>query len=169
MLILKAIILLIIFSVSSFVGINLSKKYSSRVKELKEIKSALNMFEEKIKFTYETIPDVFFEISQNTSESISKIFEEASYNMKMMSAGLAWEKAIDESNTKLTKEDKETLKGLAKMLGKTDLDGQVSEIRLVQKFLDTKLQDAELEKTKNEKLYKTLGVTCGLAIVIVLI
>ena len=106
---------------------------------------------------------------KNTSESISKIFEEASYNMKMMSAGLAWEKAIDESNTKLTVEDKETLKGLAKMLGKTDLDGQVSEIRLVQKFLETKLQDAELEKTKNEKLYKTLGVTCGLVLVIILI
>ena len=169
MIIFKTFILFIIFFISYFLGITISKKYSSRVKELKEIKSALNMFEEKIKFTYETIPDVFFEISQNTSESISKIFEEASYNMKMMSAGLAWEKAIDESNTKLTKEDKETLKGLAKMLGKTDLDGQVSEIRLVQKFLETKLEDAELEKNKNEKLYKTLGITCGLAIVIVLI
>ena len=169
MIILKTFVLFIIFSISCVLGITISKKFSSRVKELKEIKSALNMFEEKIKFTYETIPDVFFEISQNTSESISKIFEEASYNMKMMSAGLAWEKAIDESNTKLTVEDKETLKGLAKMLGKTDLDGQVSEIRLVQKFLETKLQDAELEKTKNEKLYKTLGVTCGLALVIILI
>ena len=169
MIILKTFVLFIIFSISCVLGITISKKFSSRVKELKEIKSALNMFEEKIKFTYETIPDVFFEISQNTSESISKIFEEATYNMKMMSAGLAWEKAIDESNTKLTVEDKETLKGLAKMLGKTDLDGQVSEIRLVQKFLETKLQDAELEKTKNEKLYKTLGVTCGLALVIILI
>ena len=169
MIIFKTFVLFVIFSISCVLGITISKKFSSRVKELKEIKSALNMFEEKIKFTYETIPDVFFEISQNTSESISKIFEEASYNMKMMSAGLAWEKAIDESNTKLTVEDKETLKGLAKMLGKTDLDGQVSEIRLVQKFLETKLQDAELEKTKNEKLYKTLGVTCGLALVIILI
>ena len=39
------------------------------------------------------------------------------------------------------------------MLGKTDLDGQVSEIRLTKKFLETKLQDAQLEKSKNEKLY----------------
>ena len=78
-------------------------------------------------------------------------------------------KAIDNSNTKLTKDDNEVLKGLAKMLGKTDLDGQVSEIRLTKKFLETKIQDAELEKTKNEKLYKTLGATIGLAIVIILV
>ncbi len=169
MIILKIFILLGIFVISTFLGITISKKYSTRVKELKEFQRALNMFEEKIKFTYEPIPDVFFEISQNTSINISKIFEEASYNMKMMSAGLAWEKAIDESNTKLTKDDKEVIKGLAKMLGKTDLDGQVSEIRLVQKFLETKLNDAELEKNKNEKLYKTLGATVGLAIVIILI
>ena len=89
--------------------------------------------------------------------------------MKIMSAGEAWEKAINESNTKLTKDDKDTLKSLAKMLGKTDLDGQVNEIRLTLKFLETKLKDAEIEKTKNEKLFKTLGATIGLALVIILI
>ncbi len=169
MIVVKTFFLLGIFIISTYIGITISKKYSSRVKELKELLSALNMFEEKIKFTYEPIPDVFFEISQNCSANIGKIFEESSYNMKMMSAGLAWEKAIDESNTKLTKDDKEILRNLAKMLGKTDLDGQVSEIRLTKKFLETKLQDAQLEKSKNEKLFKTLGVTCGLAIVIILV
>ena len=55
------------------------------------------------------------------------------------------------------------------MLGKTDLDGQVSEIRLTEKFIDTKIEDAKLERKKNEKLYKTLGLTFGLGIIIVLI
>ena len=169
MVVFKVFSLFSIFFISCFLGLTISKKFSSRVKELKEIKSALNMFEEKIKFTYETIPDVFFEISQNTSESISKIFEQASDDMKIMSASEAWEKAINESNTKLTKDDKDVLKSLAKMLGKTDLDGQVNEIRLTLKFLETKLKDAEMERTKNEKLYKTLGATVGLAIVIILI
>ena len=55
------------------------------------------------------------------------------------------------------------------MLGKTDIDGQVSEIRLTNKFLDVQIKDAENEKLKNEKLYKTLGATVGLALVIILI
>ena len=137
--------------------------------ELKEFQNALNIFEEKIKFTYEPIPDVFKEISEVSKNNVGQVFENASINMKLMTAGEAWEKAIDESNTKLTKDDKDILKGLAKMLGRTDLDGQVSEIRLTKKFLETKIKEAEIEKSKNEKLYKTLGATVGLAIVIILV
>ena len=169
MIVVKGFLLIGIFLISTFLGIGISKKYQTRVKELKELLMALNMFEEKIKFTYEPIPDVFFEISQNVSQDIGKIFEESSYNMKMMSASLAWERAIEESNTKLSKDDLDILKAMAKMLGRTDLDGQVQEIRLTKKFLETKLKDAEEEKNKNEKLFKTLGATVGLAIAIILV
>ncbi len=165
----KIIFLILIFVASTFLGIKISKKYSSRLQELQEFQNALNIFEEKIKFTYEPIPDVFKEISEVSKNNVGQVFENASINMKLMSAGEAWEKAIDESNTKLTKDDKDILKGLAKMLGRTDLDGQVSEIRLTKKFLETKIKEAEIEKSKNEKLYKTLGATVGLAIVIILV
>ena len=147
----------------------MSKKYSNRVRDLKEIRKALNFFEEKIKFTYEPIPDVFEEISKKMSENIGEIFSKASKKMENTSAGEAWEEAVNNSNTSFTKEDIEILKGLAKMLGRTDIDGQVSEIRLTNKFIDVQIKDAENEKAKNEKLYKTLGATVGLAIVIVLI
>lgn len=165
----KYVLLGIIFSISSFIGITISKKYGTRVKELKEIQRALHIFEEKIKFTYEPIPDVFTDISKKCIQNIGKIFYEAANNMSIMSAGEAWEIALDNSNTKLTKEDIDVLKGMSKMLGKTDLDGQVSEIKLTEKFIDTKIEEAQIEKSKNEKLYKTLGITTGLTIVVVLI
>ena len=120
MILIKIAFLILIFISSTFLGIKISKKYSIREQELKEFQSALNIFEEKIKFTYEPIPDVFQEISKVCKENIGQVFEEASINMKLMTAGEACEKAIDNSNTKLTKDDKEVLKGLAKMLGKTD-------------------------------------------------
>ena len=85
------------------------------------------------------------------------------------SAGDAWIHALEEVECNFTKEDKDIIKGLAKMLGKTDIDGQVSEIKLTCKFLDVQIKDAENEKIKNEKLYKTLGATVGLALVIILI
>ena len=169
MIIVKFILLAVILGISAFIGINISKKYSTRVKELKEMQRALHIFEEKIKFTYEPIPEVFEEISEKCTESIGNIFSEASQNMKFEFAGVAWENALDNSKTKFTKEDIDTLKGLSKMLGKTDLEGQVSEIRLTEKFLDTKIKEAELERNKSEKLYRTLGLTAGLTIVIILI
>ena len=133
------------------------------------MRKALNFFEEKIKFTYEPIPDVFEEISHKVQDNIGEIFYNSSKSMENESAGVAWEKAVDEANNNFTKEDKDIIKGLAKMLGKTDIDGQVSEIRLTCKFLDVQIKDAENEKNKNEKLYKTLGATVGLALVIILI
>ena len=147
----------------------MSKKYSNRLRDLKEMRKAFNFFEEKIKFTYEPIPDVFEEISHKVQDDIGEIFYNSSKSMENESAGVAWEKAVDEANNNFTKEDKDIIKGLAKMLGKTDIDGQVSEIRLTCKFLDVQIKDAEIEKNKNEKLYKTLGATVGLALVIILI
>ena len=83
-------------------------------------------------------------------------------------ANTAWEKAIEESNNNLKEEDKTILKTLSKLLGQTDVEGQISQIEITDKFLDTQIKDAVEEKKKNEKLYTRLGTIIGLAIVILL-
>lgn len=165
----KVFILFLIFYSSLKVGKIIAKKYYNRVTELKEMKNALNMFLTKIRFTYESVPESFNEIGNNIKGKIGKIFKTASNKMKNMSAGDAWEETIEKSDTSLTDEDKNIIKNLGRMLGKTDLEGQVSEIKLLQNFLNTQIDIAEKEKQKNEKLYKTLGGVIGLAIVIILV
>ena len=82
MIIVKFIFLIFIFFTSSIIGLNISKKYSERVKELKQFFQALTIFEEKIKFTYEPIPDVFFDISENFDAPLKDIFYNASEKMQ---------------------------------------------------------------------------------------
>lgn len=53
--------------------------------------------------------------------------------------------------------------------GKTDVEGQLSEISLTSNFLETQIAKSEEECKKNEKLYRTLGTIVGLAIVIILV
>lgn len=112
----KFFLLMIIWGLSATIGVLISKKYSSRVKELKEIKNALNILETKIKFTYEPLPEIFNEIKDNMTYNISNIFESASYKMKTLSAKEAWEYAIDNSILNLQQEDINVLKGLGKLL-----------------------------------------------------
>lgn len=169
MVIVKLFLLGIILIISTLIGMNISKKFSKRVNELKEFQQALHIFEEKIKFTYEPIPEVFNEIATKSCEKVANVFNDAADNMKLISAGVAWEDALDNAKLNLTKDDISTLKGLGKMLGITDLEGQVSEIQLTEKFIDTKIKEAEYERNKNEKLFKTLGVTAGLTLAIVLV
>lgn len=168
MLILKGIILIMLLFSSSYIGILVSKKYPNRVKELKEIKTLLTIFSTKIKLTYEPIPQIFEEIGNKEKSNINEIFKTASKNMKELPAGKAWVKALENQNTNLKKEDIEVLKGLSNLLGKVDIEGQVNEIELVDNFLNTQIGKAEEESKKSEKMYKTLGITVGLAMVIIL-
>lgn len=167
--IIKYLTLILILSLTSYIGILISKKYLNRVKDLKEMKNALNMFSAKIKFTYEPIPQTFKEISQKTKPNISNIFKNVCEKMDKQNAGKAWEEALEESNTNMTKEDIEVLKNLSNLLGKVDIEGQVNEVELVENFLDTQIELAEEEKQKYVKMYKTLGITIGLAVVIILV
>ena len=166
--ILKYFLLFIVLVICSLIGKYLSKKYILRVNELEEIRIALNMLEAKIKFTYEPIPEIFKEIVQNTSQSIGQVFNLAKEKMKIKTANIAWEEAVEESQNNLSKEDKYTLKTLSKLLGQTDIEGQISQIQITQKFLETQLKEAQEQKEKNEKLYSKLGTMIGLTIVIIL-
>ena len=166
--ILKIIMLIMIVLACMLIGIIISKRYSKRVEELREIRTALNMLETKIKFTYEPLPEIFNQISSNLSQNMGEIFAKASSNMNNMLAKEAWEKALDKNNFNMNQEDINILKKMGGLLGKTDVDGQISEIKLTNSFINTQIKKAEEEKEKNAKMYRTLGTVVGLAIVIIL-
>ena len=166
--IIKFFILFLILVSSSLIGKFLSKKYVYRLKELEEMQESLNILKNKIKFTYEPIPEIFEEISKNSSKNISKIFLTAKQNMKNKTASAAWEEAVEKTVTNMNEEDKYALKTLGKLLGQTDSEGQVSQIEITENFLEKQIKEAEIEKQKNEKMYTKLGTIMGLAIVIVL-
>lgn len=166
--VIKYFILFLILLASSLIGRFLSKKYVYRLEELEEIKNALNILKTKMKFTYEPIPEIFREISENTNRNIGNIFKQASQKMENVTADIAWNQAVEETETNLKLQDKNVLKKLSKLLGQTDVDGQVSQIEITENFLETQIKEAVQEKQKNEKLFTRLGTIMGLAIVIVL-
>lgn len=164
----KYFILFLILILATMVGRFLSKKYVYRLEELEDIKNAFNILKSKIKFTYEPIPEIFGEISKATNTNVSNLFKIAKIKMNDLTANEAWEEAVEESENNLKKEDKEVLKTLSKLLGQTDVEGQISQIEITENFLENKIKEAEEEKRKNEKLYTRLGTIMGLAIVIIL-
>ena len=169
MIILKIILLFSVFGISTFLGYIMANKYKGRLHDLKLILSILNIIETKMKYTYEALPQIFEDISNKYTGGIGNLFKTAKDKMKYLSAGEAWNYAICNSFTFMNEEDIKILNNLDKMLGKTDIEGQLSELELVKKFIETQVNNAEEEKKKNEKLYRSLGMTIGLALVIVLI
>lgn len=171
MILLKFIILFIIFGGSTSIGFLMSKKYKNRVIELREFKTAINILEAKIKFTYEPISNIFNEIANNIDKNLSMIFKKASKYMDEGTVKTSWEKAIEESkiNLSLNYEDINIIRNLGNLLGQTDIEGQISEIKITSNFIDTQIKKAEEERRKNEKMYRSLGTIVGLTIAIILI
>ena len=167
--IIKNFSLILMLLICTYLGINKSKRFHKREIELKKIKSALNIFKTKINYTYETIGEIFKEISKLEYQDEENIFKETIELLDKDGLGIAWEKAVIQNKSCINEEDKEILKMLGKTLGRTDKEGQISEIELVSNFLNKQIANAEEVRGKNEKMYKTLGITIGLTLVIIFI
>jgi len=84
---------------------------------------------------------------------------EALENDTGITAGEAWAKAVKENikNTSLNKEDEEIIISFGKMLGSSDVEGQIKNIRLTINQLKLQEQKAEELRAKNEAMYRNLG------------
>lgn len=166
MIIIKYISLLGILLISSYLGINKAKEYENRVKQLIKFKSALVMFKSKLEFTYEPIKDIFLDISKVIYKEKDNIFIRVVNSKEEIFT--SWKDAVE--NVKdFAQDDKEIIIMIGKLLGKTDLNGQINEINLGLNLLEKQIEIADNQMRKNVKLYKTMGVVCGLGICIILI
>lgn len=167
--IIKVFSLITIFGLATYWGYSKANQYINRVKELICIKAILNIFENKIKFTQSPLEEIFEIIAENCTENnIKNIFQILAQN-KNTSIRKSWENTISIAETSLNDEDKKILMDMGKSLGTTDVDGQVSNIKITSTFIDKQIEKAEKEKEKNVKMFRTLGIVSGIAIIIILI
>ena len=87
-----------------------------------------------------------------------------------MSVNNAWKQALDEEiyYLNMKNEDFDVIETLGNTLGKTDIDGQINGINQFKERLSIQIKQAELDKNKNSKMFKSLGTIVGLVIVILL-
>ncbi len=120
MIVLKYIILFSIFMSSSYLGFLMSRRYKNRVLELREFKEAINILENRIKFTYKPLGEIFDDIINlyNRKSVIMRIFKITNENMNSNGVSKSWENAIDGSKNilSLNSEDISVIKGLGKLL-----------------------------------------------------
>lgn len=166
MYLIKIITMLGIFFICLYIGNYKAKNYENRVIELNKFQNALVMLKSKIEFTHEPIKTIFEDISRIIYEDNNNIFEMTLNNTKDICG--SWNNSINILKTNLNKEDKEVMRMFGKMLGKTDIKGQINEIELSMELIKRQINNAEKEKEKNFKLYKTMGAVIGLGICIIL-
>lgn len=164
---------LIVLLSSGFLGYILSSDCKKRPQQLRELQAMLQMFENQISYLSDILAEAFTRIYKSSNSEVGVFFintVDKLKNNKSINAASAWEAAVRENikKTALNREDEEILVSFGKILGISDLDGQIKNIRLALGQLRLQEQKAEESRIKNEGMYRSLGILGGIAVVIVL-
>lgn len=81
----------------------------------------------------------------------------------------AWRTALSEDEKALGKEEAQLLAGLADVLGRTDLESQLDALTGARELLAVRRTSLREHTEKRGSLYRTMGVLCGAAFVILLV
>ena len=161
-------------------GIYFSRKEDFRIQDLEEMKKAFIILKSEIEYSLNTLPDALLNISYKTDRQINSFFLSLSQRLtgeKCGSFDEAWRKSIAEelsgsyrtSGSYLKEEDIKAFERLGQTLGYLDKKLQINSIDTAISYIDDKA--AYLRKTgeKNKRMYRSIGVICGLLLITVFI
>ncbi|UFJ42922.1 stage III sporulation protein AB [Brevibacillus humidisoli] len=163
---------LILFS-ASMIGWQISKSYANRPLQLRAWLLALQMLETEIVYGSTPLHRAFAKIGHRVLPAIGRIFLTAADQLitdEGQATQACWQTAMEKhwTGTALRKPEKDVLLGLGYILGNSDREDQQKHLRLAVTHLRALEEEARVEQTKYEKMYKTLGVLSGLLLVILM-
>ena len=172
--IIKIIGSILIISSSSFIGLLLSFDCIKRPNEIRMLQSMFHILLNEICFLSNLLKDAFDKVTIRNKSPVAVFFKDTIKNLDSnnnLTASMAWELAIINNikKTALNKEDGEILISFGKMLGTSDIEGQIKSINLLLEQLKLQEKKAEQKKQKNSSMYRNLGILGGLTIIIILL
>lgn len=162
-----------IIACSALIGEIYGNAYKQRTRLLSQLISTLQMLETEIIYASTPLPFLLQKVAKRSSTEIAYLLETTS-DILLKKEGYtfseAWRMGIEiaRRQSELKKEDIELLVNLGNNLGNSDGNNQVKHIQLTMEELRRNYDEAIQLQNKNVKLYKSLGLLSGIAIVVIL-
>ena len=172
MFVVKLSICIAIVVICTILGIKKSKKYEMREKIIIDYITTFKSVENDIKYMLISLPDALEKIRHTLNTETKDVLGAISVIMLSNLDQENMNKKLNEeinNISELEAYDKEIIYQGLSSLGKADVDTQIGIINNTVINLNSQLNQANLEKIKNYKLYRTLGTAVGLMIAIVFI
>ena len=164
--------LLILLS-GSFLGWIIALQYLERIKQLKELQSAIDLFNSEIRYTQPILHQALARTAKKLDKPISILFLEAAESLSQKKGHTfndIWQQKLNNNfkNNYLLKQDKDILQEWGQQIGSSDLEGQRNINKLTLKKLEKLIEQAEVEAEKKVKLIRYSGFLISLTIIILL-
>lgn len=164
----KIIGVIFIILSTSLAGFSFSEKLNKRVKELILFRHLLEEISILIRYKAVTIFDLIDNLKNNICFKEFDFLKHIDIEHNS-SFSQAFNVAIDNTILSLNKEDIRIIKQFGSSLGKSDIQGQLSEIELYKESISLKINEAKIISENKAKLYRSLGVLIGSFFAILLI
>jgi len=164
----------VIITVSTIIGFELAKRYAIRVRELCAMQGALSRLETEILHFSSSLPEALIEIGKSIGGGTGKLFYLTGQTLiekKNHTVADAWSSALEQLKTELcfAQEEIEILHRFGNQLGNSDKEGQARFIHLTLLQMQEEEKKARAIRDKNSRMYRTLGILCGIALTILLL
>ncbi|RYG74662.1 stage III sporulation protein SpoAB [Lentibacillus lipolyticus] len=164
---------LLFIGTTTLIGFEVSRRLNERPKHIRQLKNALQILEAEILYSQLPLPEAFATIAKQIPEPLSTFFYDMNCSMQKTATDLysAWNSRVSEllETSSLSESEGEIMKQFGRTLGQHDFDQQQKHIHLAIKHLDRQLEEARENQFKYGKMAKSLGVLCGLFVVLLLI
>lgn len=162
----------LIFMSCCFMGFIKASSYKNRSSELESIVEVVRLMELEISYKKEPLAKTFQKAASMKPCWFSEVLQSSSEALQQQrSLHEAWKEAITihQEKSPLLQQDMEILKDLALSLGKSDTAGQSKVLEPAMLRLQQQLKSAREQEMKQGRMYRGLGISAGIVIVIMII
>lgn len=163
---------LLLIATTTWIGFERSGRLSKRPKNIRSLKSALQVLEAEIIYSQATLQEAFLAVSRRVPAPIKNFFLNLSEDLRGQGDFYAiWESRVDQliKSADFKLNEREILQQFGRTLGQHDLRQQQKHIQLAMLHLDREMEEAVEEHQKYGKMVRSLGFLSGMFIVILLI
>ncbi|HSH35746.1 stage III sporulation protein SpoIIIAB [Schnuerera sp.] len=165
--------LLIILS-TTLIGFYYGNRFSNRYYNLIYLEQCFKILETEIVYGAVPLPEALTNVYNKGNKKVSFIFEEVKRHLLENKKGdifHSFSNVVNLLKDRLSFKDRdiEIFLSLGRVLGSSDRQDQEKNFKFILNQIAVLQREAKLEKDKNEKMYKNLGILTGIAIVIILL
>ena len=165
---------ILIIGACSYMGFFLGKQYNARFEQIRKLRSSLKMLETEISYSMNPLPEALLKVGSRIPGPVGALYK---YTAELLEKNVGlpmdqvWKAGLNElsEESSLKKEELDVLDDFGLGLGGSDKEEQLKNFHLIQEHLRIIELNAESDRNKYERMYKTLGVLTGAALALVLI
>lgn len=163
---------LLLFCGSTAIGLGAAGALRKRTQALSSFLGGLTIMEAELQFHLTPMPDLLEKLAREAGGAAGAFFalcRKGLGHLEDTPLSLIWQEALQSRAGMLTEGDREVLEQLGAILGRYDLEGQLSAIGAAKQRLEECRRQAETRQTTLGRMYSVLGMTAGIMSVLLLI